>query len=301
MNQSLSTKKQLKNEEPAAGRLLAWAAGQFKACGIDSPQRQAQELLRHILGISRVRLLAEPGLKINAGIRGRFQDLVHKRRERIPLQYILGHEDFMGLRLRVGSGVLIPRPETELLAAEACRVGQAMKSVRLIADLGTGSGNLALKLAARFPKALIYGVDASSRALYWARRNRRRLKTGRVRLLHGDAELAIPRSRYGEFSLVVSNPPYIPRSDIPGLQPEVRYEPRAALDGGPDGLSGIRRMLKAAARLLHNQGALVCEIGRGQAGAVKKMFEKNGFVGITVMPDWQNIPRIVSGKWRSQF
>lgn len=299
MNQSLSTKKQVKNETPDVCRLLAWAAEQFKARGMDSSRRQAQELLIHILGISRVRLLAEPGLKINAGIRKRFKDLVQKRLERIPLQYISGHEDFMGIRLRVGPGVLIPRPETELLAAEACRLCQEMKSPRLIADLGTGSGNLALYLAACFPEALIYGVDSSRKALYWARCNRRSLRTGRVRLLCGDAELAIPMQRYGKFSLVVSNPPYIPRSDISGLQPEVRHEPRSALDGGPDGLSGIRRMLRAAARLLHNQGALVCEIGIGQAGAVKKLFRKNGFANIKVMPDWQNIPRVVTGKWRS--
>ena len=299
MNQSLSTKKQLKNEAPDVCRLLIWAAEQFRAGGIDAPQRQAQELLMHILGISRIRLLAEPGLKMSAGIQKCFKDLVHKRLARIPLQYILGHEDFMGIRLRVGPGVLIPRPETELLVAEACRVCQAMKSLRLIADLGTGSGNLALSLAFRFPKALIYGVDSSPRALYWARLNRRRLKTGRVRLLCGDAELPIPKSRYGEFSLVVSNPPYILRSDIPDLQPEVRYEPRSALDGGPDGLSGIRRILKAAVRLLHHQGALVCEIGMGQALAVKKLFKKNGFIDIEVTPDWQNIPRIVSGKWQS--
>jgi release factor glutamine methyltransferase len=299
MNQSLSTKKQFKNKAPGVYQLLTWAAGQFRACGIEAPQRQAQELLMHILGISRVCLLAESGLKINSGIRGRFKDLVHKRLERIPLQYILGYEDFMGIRLQVGPGVLIPRPETELLAAEAYRICREMKSLRLIADLGTGSGNLALNLASRFPKALIYGVDSSPQALYWARRNRRRLKTGRVRLLCGDAELPIPRSRYGNFSLVVSNPPYILSSDIPGLQAEVGYEPRSALDGGPDGLSGIRRMLKAAARLLHPQGALICEIGMGQAGAVKKLFKKNGFVDIKVTPDWQNIPRIVSGKWRS--
>ncbi|MCK5219670.1 peptide chain release factor N(5)-glutamine methyltransferase [bacterium] len=298
MNQSLSTKKQLKNKAPDVYRLLAWAAGQFRACGMDAPQRHAQEFLMHILGMSRARLLAEPGLKINVKIRERFQDLVHKRLERIPLQYILGYEDFMGIRLQVGPGVLIPRPETELLAAEACRVCREMKSLRLIADLGTGSGNLALNLASHFPKALIYGIDSSPQALYWARRNRRRFPAGRVRLLRGDAELAIPRSRYGEFSLVVSNPPYILRSDIPGLQPEVRYEPRSALDGGPDGLSGIKRMLRAATRLLHHQGAFVCEIGMGQAEAVKKLFKKSGFVEIKVMPDWQNIPRIVTGKWR---
>ncbi len=277
----------------AAG-VLAQAAARLRRSGVDSPEPDARLLLAQALGITRARLLAELSQPVPTAKQRVFRRLLERRSRREPLQYLLGHEAFAELDLRVGPGVLIPRPETELLLAEALRRCQPQAGDWL-ADLGTGSGNLALALARRFTRAQVVGVDISPAALRWARLNRRRLGAPNLRLLRGQAPEAIPQKLRGGFALVVANPPYIPTGQLAGLQAEVRFEPRRALDGGPDGLAGVRLAARAAARLLKPGGVLAVEIGIGQARAAKNILCAAGFSSLEALPDWQGIPRIVSG------
>ncbi len=275
------------------GHWLSAAAQHLAQAGIDNAEREAQELLAQALKWDRCRVLTSREMLVAGKDQRRFWALIQRRAQREPLQYLLGTEFFCGNEFRVGPGVLIPRPETELLVAEALRYASA--DIEAIADLGTGSGILALTLAQRYPQAVVYGVDISEKALRWARLNKRRLKCANCRLLLGTADQPIPKKYVGKFALVVSNPPYIPNADLKTLQPEVLEEPRLALIGGKQGTEIIEHMLKAAARLLRFQGIFVCEIGIHQAPEVRQLFTDHGFDQVREITDWQNIPRIVSG------
>jgi release factor glutamine methyltransferase len=276
---------------------INWSVRKFLAAGIEAPSQTALELLAHACHRPKAKVLAGLSEPLRLAVRKAFQALVLARCRRVPLQYLLGTEHFGGLIFKVGVGVLIPRPETELVLEEVQH--RAKDELRLIADLGTGSGNLALALAARYPRARLWGIDRSSRALAWARKNLRDQRPGRrVRFVQGTGPSALPRSGHGHFDLVVSNPPYIPSATLGSLQPEVRREPKAALDGGPDGLREIRRMLATAHQLLRVRGLFVCEIGISQKPAVWKLFASVGFSGLNCRLDWQGIPRVISGEKR---
>jgi len=275
--------------------LYTWGVEQLDKAGVEAPDRTTRDILCKIIRVPRTCLITASDKKIDSAVSKQFKAAIQARKSRIPLQYILGTEEFWGMTLQVGSGVLIPRPESELIVEEVRRCFAAKSIPTLIADLGTGSGNLALALSCEFPEAIIYAVDRSASALRWAWRNRSALGKTKIRLLSGDAEKPIPEKLYGMFSLVVSNPPYIPRGHLKKLQPEIQYEPKTALDGGVDGLRGIQRMLKAAKKLLRSQGVFVCEIGIQQSRPVKQMFRTAGFRLLHVVRDWQKIPRIISG------
>ena len=273
---------------------INWSIGKFKVAGVEAPSQTAVELLAHAGRYSKARVLANLREFLRPEAGKRFRKLVQARCRRVPLQYLLGTENFGGLTLKVGKGVLIPRPETELILEEA--KARAKAEPRLIADLGTGSGNLALALATHYPGARVWGLDRSSRALMWARKNLRAQRLGRrVRFVQGAGSAFLPRPVQGRFDLVVSNPPYIPSAVLDSLQPEVRFEPKLALDGGPDGLLAIRRMLAAAHRLLRSGGIFICEIGVFQKTAVWKLFTAAGFSDLNCRLDWQGIPRVISG------
>lgn len=275
---------------------LAWGSHYLKSFNIESSDRTAQELLCRLLHLERAGLLADSERVLTQATLARFQRAVRKRARHVPLQYLTGREWFCDREFKVGPGVLIPRPETELLVQTALeRSARTRREVRLLADLGTGSGILALTLAGKFSRAQAWGTDLSGPALRWARRNAHHLHARRVHWRRGEADGPIPRRLRGKFDLVVSNPPYIPTGELERLQPEVRFEPRPALDGGPDGLSGVRVMVEAAGRLLQPGGLAVMEIGLGQGEEVRRIFEAGGFLRFEVLPDWNAIPRIVSG------
>ncbi len=276
------------------GTLLKEAESRLARAGVESSQREAQDLLGRVLHLSRTRVLTSPDQPIGKNAVVVFEKLLNQRLRRRPLQYVLGEEGFWGATFCVGEGVLIPRPETELLIEEAVRIGQTREFQRIV-DLGTGSGILALTLARIFPKSAVMGVDISKRALFWARKNSRRLRVANCQFRLSDADRTLPKSLKRSVSLVVSNPPYIPRRDLKQLQPEVQYEPALALDGGVKGTEKIERMLAAAERLLENQGVFICEIGIHQAHDVKHLFTHYGFAHVHEILDWQNIPRIISG------
>jgi release factor glutamine methyltransferase len=214
------------------------------------------------MGLSRTALLAHPERPVTPEQESRFTELTARRAAHYPLPYLTGRAEFYGLDLWVTPEVLIPRPETELLVDLA--LAQQPASV---VDVGTGSGCVAIALAVHLPRAFVYAIDVSSAALAVARGNAERHGVAdRVRLIAGD--LLTPRPRL--VDLVVSNPPYVSADEWATLPQSVRdYEPRLALDGGPDGLAVIQRLLSEAPAVLRPGGVLLLEIGAGQADAVK--------------------------------
>ena len=252
-----------------ASDLLTAAAGYLRDLGVPEARADAEILLAHVLGESRERVLSLgtdllPLPKIRA-----FNRAVARRGSREPVAYITGVKEFYGLPMKVTPSVLIPRPETEILVERAIAIHP-----RRVLDLGTGSGAIAAALAAELPEAEIVATDISAAALGIAKKN----LPARVVLKEGSEFEPVKGEK---FDLVVSNPPYIPTAEIDGLDPEVRKEPRIALDGGPDGLVIVRRILKGARRAL-------VEIGAGQAAVLRSEFP-----GVRFHKDLAGIERVV--------
>jgi release factor glutamine methyltransferase len=275
---------------------LKEAKGILSNAGIENPERDAESALSHCLGIERVILYRDnPGIsdEINAQI----DALLKRRTGREPLQYILGYTEFYGLRIKVGPGVLIPRPETELLAEEAVKTISKCKFQNAkckFLDLCTGSGCIALALAKAFPDAQVYGTDMSADALGYARDNGGLNNIKNVIFLKGDLFKPIKDM---QFDMIVSNPPYIRKDDMKLLQPEIiDWEPVAALDGGEDGLDYYRKIISGAGDYLKENGFLMLEIGMGQSDPIREMAEDEGFDNIQILKDYAGIDRIVKLK-----
>lgn len=242
---------------------LRTAAEQLRAVSTTA-RLDAELLLAHTLGWSRAKVVAERDYALTPEQQATFAALVARRAAREPVAYLTGHREFFGLDLLVDRRVLIPRPETEVLVelaiAEARRYGNAPLT---IADIGVGSGAIAIALAMHLPRAILYGVDLSAGALEVAAANIARYHLhDRITLLEGDLLAPLP----GPVDLIVSNPPYTILNEIE--EGVYRYEPHLALDGGPDGLDCYRRFIAAAPAYLKPQGAILLEIGAWQAEAV---------------------------------
>ena len=265
--------------------------------GVDSSRLQAELLLAHVLKLPRMQLYLNFQRVLSAPELEATRELVRRRGLREPLQQITGATSFCGLELAVTRDVLVPRPETELLAECAWIFLQAPlpeppRPVSVL-DFGTGTGCLAIALANHCPAAHVWAVDASDAALEVARRNAasHRLED-RIRFFPGDGFCALPEPR--TFDLIVSNPPYIPSGDIAGLQPEVRdFEPRLALDGGVDGLDYYRRLAEEAPSWLHSDGRLMVEFGDGQANPLRDLFSSQKWIVEAVRDDYTQRPRIL--------
>jgi len=270
--------------------LLQNAARRLAEAGVETPLLDAQLLLAHVLHCSRLDLIAHPERSLTEAELREFNVVLGRRSAREPLAYILGHKEFYGLEIDVAPGVLIPRPETELLVEECTR--RLTRSSPVIADIGTGSGAVAVALAASIPSAAVYATELSPAALEVARRNvEKHDLSGRVTLVRGD--LVEPLAGMS-FDAIVSNPPYIPTGEIESLQPEIRlHEPIEALDGGPDGLGVYRRLIPAAKPLLLEGGFLAVEVGSGQAGAVGGIAQGAGYGEIVIARDLAGIERVV--------
>ncbi|MCD4813117.1 peptide chain release factor N(5)-glutamine methyltransferase [bacterium] len=262
--------------------------------GIEAPQRTSRDLVCQSIGISKAALLTLPEKRLAGKQVIRLKKVLQARCRHVPLQYILGSEDFWGMTLSVGKGVLIPRPETELLLEVVKQRFIPKRQNSILTDLCTGSGNIALALGLEYPQATILAVDKSKRALAWARINKKKMQQKNIYFFLGDMTTAIPKKQYSKISLVTANPPYIMTGHMKQLQAEVRHEPRMALHGGVDGLRMIEKVVGTARQLLCQGGLCVCEIGIGQSAAVGDMFLAHGFKCIQILPDWQKIPRIVS-------
>jgi release factor glutamine methyltransferase len=255
----------------AAGEALAVAVRVLTAAGVPSPLVDAETLLAHELGVPRGRLqvLAITGGVVDPGVLARFARLVERRAEREPLQHLTGRAGFRTIELAVGPGVFVPRPETEVVAQLAIDAARGMDRP-VVVDLATGSGAIALAVAAEVPDATVTGVERNPAALAWARRNAAELALPNARIAEGDLADALP-DLDGGVDVVISNPPYIPDGMIP-RDPEVRlHDPADALFGGPDGLDPMRAVVTTAARLLRPAGLLVVEHGEHQGADVRAL------------------------------
>jgi release factor glutamine methyltransferase len=243
------------------GAALAWARERFAPIS-ESPRLDAEVLLADVTGASRAQVLAWPERPLDESQTRDFRARVDLRSRGEPVAYLIGAREFYGRRFTVTPDVLIPRPETEHLVEVALAWCADRPPNPRIIDVGTGSGIIALTLAAEIPGARIWGTDRSAAALEIARRNADRLHLkGRVMWLLGD----LLSAAHGPFDIIAANLPYIPSAELGALE-VARHEPRIALDGGPDGLGPIRRLLKQAR--LSRPGLLLLEIGTGQAEAV---------------------------------
>lgn len=273
-------------------RLLEWTTRRFAGAGIDSPRLAAQILLAHALGIDRVQLYVQHDKPLGPDELGRYRELVRRRLAGEPVAYLTGRQEFWSLSLAVDARVLVPRRDTETLVELVLDQVDRAAPLR-IADLGTGSGAIALALARELPQARLVATDRSADALAVARENAARLGLAdRVELREGDLFGALGGGE--RFDVLVSNPPYVASGAIDGLAPEVRREPRAALDGGPDGLDHLRRLAAGAAAHLAAPGGLVAfEHGFDQGGAVRALIDATGaFQPAATRADLAGQPRV---------
>jgi release factor glutamine methyltransferase len=275
--------------------VLNWTEQRFRERGLSSPRLDAQLLLADVLARDRVFLYTHFDQPLGPAELARYRGLIQRRLQGEPVAYLVGKKEFRSLMLEVDARVLVPRPDTETLVDVALTLLPSEGASRIV-DVGTGSGAVALAIKKERPEAELFAVERSPDAAAVARKNAERLGLA-VTVLEGD--LLAPVAAQAPFTLIVSNPPYIPSDEIARLAPEVRKEPVAALDGGRDGLDVIRRLVKEAPPLLAATGALALEVGAGQAAAVSALFAADGrYATATATPDLGGIDRVVAARLR---
>lgn len=267
-------------------RLLGWTQGFFAQKGVDAPRLTAELLLASALGCDRVRLYLDFDKPMGEPELARFRELVKRRADGEPTAYLTGAREFWGRRFAVDARVLVPRPETELLVEAALA---ALPEGGAALDLGTGSGAIAISLALGRPGARVTAVDLSADALAVAAANAAALQAG-VTFLEGD--LFSPLAAGTRFDVIASNPPYVPTGELAGLQREVRREPRLALDGGPDGLAVLRRVVEAAPRWLSPGGTLLLEMHESHLESLPALCRAAGFAEAEARRDLAGLPRL---------
>ncbi len=276
--------------------VLAEAQRSLQVVGIEEAALEAVWLLEHVLHVSPLMQRVQAERPVSAVDYANVQELVARRANREPLQYLLGTQEFCGREFRVSSAVLIPRPESALLVQETIRRCR-QNPVAMVVDVGTGSGCLAVSVASALPDGRVLAIDISADALAVAQANMEQHGLGaRIECVQGD--LLTPLAQRGwasQVDVIVSNPPYIADLDLVTLQPEVRcFEPRLALAGGPDGMDVHRRLLQQAPVYLKSKGVLLMEVGLGQAASVCREAEKSGwFRTYDVLRDEGGIDRVV--------
>jgi release factor glutamine methyltransferase len=282
-------------------RVLQWATGYLKGRGVESPRAAAELLLSHVLGTERVQLYVRYDQPLVPAELAAFKEGIRRRLRHEPVAYIVGRKGFWTLDLRVSPEVLIPRPETELLVEQALSVLRAHPAgcPARVLELGVGSGAVLLALAMEAGAQRFFGCDIAAGAVALARANALAAGVGeRVSLWAGDWFAGL--NAKGGFDLIVSNPPYVRSAEIDRLQPEITaYEPRIALDGGPDGLRSYRSILSAAHGQLVTGGSLILEIGSDQRAAVLQLAEETGrYVPAQCRRDYSGHDRVIT--WRKK-
>ncbi len=266
------------------GKILKWTEQYFAKAGLDSARLDAEVLLSHVLKKERIFLYVHFDQPLEPHELATYKECIKRRVKHEPVAYITGHREFMGLEFKVSKDTLIPRPDTEILVEAVLQRLKPTGEGCCIADIGTGTGAICLSLLNYLPQLKGYAVDISAEALKIALENAENLGLkDRAVLLQGDLlEPLKQKLPAGEgLSAIVSNPPYIPKADIQGLDADVRaYEPIGALDGGVDGLDFYRRLMQESAELLENEGFLALEVGIHQAQQLKALSE--------AMPQWKN-------------
>jgi release factor glutamine methyltransferase len=279
------------------GRVVRWAADDFRARGIESPRLEAEILLAHALGTDRMRIIVESERSLADDELARYRALIQRRRKGEPVAYLRGYKEFYGRPFRVDERVLVPRADTEILVETALSRTAERSMGRRYLDLCTGSGCVAISVARERPTCKVFAVDASEPALTVARDNGVRLGVAaQVAWLAGDLFEPLAAFPGIVFDLVTANPPYIPEGEIASLALDIRgFEPRLALSGGEDGLDVMRRIVAGAPQFLRKGGVLAVEMGMGQASRVQALFEQAGFGDIRIDKDYGGHDRVASG------
>ncbi len=281
---------------------LTWAAAlraviaRFKAAGLDTPDTDARLLLASVVGVDRLKLISEADTRLTQLQAAALEVVVQRRLTREPVSRILGERWFFGRRFQISPATLDPRPDSETLVeavlAFVAAHGLQEEPLRLL-DIGTGSGCLLLSLLAEMPQATGVGTDISAAAIEIARKNARELgvSSDRVAWLLGDQLQSVA----GIFNIILSNPPYIPRSEIGNLDPEVRlFDPAGALDGGQDGLDFYRSIIRECNNYIcKSNGYIIFEIGSGQADAVAKLMQTEMRVAANEIETYVDLGHVV--------
>jgi release factor glutamine methyltransferase len=264
---------------------------------VESARLQAELLLAHQLKMPRMKLYLNFDWQLTAAETDGLRELVKRRAAHEPLQHIVGTTSFCGFEIAVNRHALVPRPETELLAEFGGKFLSTIGSEpATVLDFGTGTGCIAIALAAKSPPAKIFALDISAAALALAKQNAEANQVSkRIEFLPGDGLAALPQER--QYDLIVSNPPYIASAEIETLEPEVRdFDPRTALDGGADGLDFYRLLAAQAKPFLKPHGKIMLEFGDGQAEAIRKIFENEKWIVEEIKSDYAQRPRILVAK-----
>lgn len=262
--------------------------------GIAIKTLEEEVLLAHVLGVNRSYLYAHPERTLTETEQTQFAMLMNRHEKGEPIAYLTGHREFWSLDLMVTADTLIPRPETELLVETVLEFNTG----DLIADLGTGSGAIALALAYERPDWTLYATDSSKNALAIAKKNAERLNIKNIYFYQGFWCAALPEIK---LDLIVSNPPYIAEGDLHVEQAVLAYEPLSALISGEGGLQDIKHIIQEAAFYLKSGGYLLLEHGFEQAKIVQNIFLEVGYTNITTRRDLSGLPRVTIGQWQSKF
>ena len=273
---------------------IALGAESLRAGSIPTPERESSLLLRHVLNCDAAFIYAHPQHRLNAMESILFKAVIKRRGVHEPYQYIVGLQEFFRLEFRVTPDVLIPRPETEILVEDIIAEFEASSAFRFC-EIGVGSGCIAVSLLVNLPKATAVGSDISDAALAVAAQNAERHGVNeRLVLVRSDAFDDLPAVK---FDLIVSNPPYVPESDLATLQREVMsFEPTVALNGGEDGLNIVRKLVYESPKYLKANGFLFIEIGWDQSERMPALFDSALWGSVDFLPDLQGIPRIVKAR-----
>jgi release factor glutamine methyltransferase len=283
----------MSSENWTVRKILTWTTQHFEKRGVDAPRLTTEVLLAHALKTTRVRLYVDLDRPLEKTELATFRALIERRMAGEPTQYLTGVREFYNRPFKVDPRVLIPRPETELLV-EAALHKLPKDGPGLALDVCTGSGCIAISLAAERPQATVVATDLSEDACALARENAQALGVAeRLTVLQGNLYAPLPLD--ARFDVVASNPPYIATAEIPTLSAEVRREPHMALDGGPDGLVLIRKVIAGARRVLKPGGLLAMEIGETQGDAVKALLQAAGYADARVEKDLERRDRLAFG------
>jgi release factor glutamine methyltransferase len=279
------------------GQAIREGAERLQSDNVDAPQKTARTLLGHLLGLDQAQLICRSNDALSVKEHAGYLTLIARREAGEPLQYIVGHQEFFGLDFLVAPDVLIPRPETEFLVEQVINLANRpeMPSRPLIADLGTGSGCIAIAIAKHLQSSKIVATDLSAEALTLAVENAvRHGLENRIEFRQGDL-LQPLLSNKGELDILCSNPPYVPEQLINSLQREVRdWEPRIALAGGTDGVDFYRRLTDDSWQFLRPEGYLVLEIGFSQLETLTSLIDGEIWKLFDVKADLQGIPRTIT-------
>jgi len=267
--------------------------------GISEPRANAELLLAGILNCKRLDIYLQFDRPLNEKEKALYREYLSRRAAGEPLQYILGETDFFGLKFKIDSSVLIPRPETELLVEEIIKDNAGKKELRIF-EIGSGSGNIAIALRKNLSDAEVLSIDISAAAVRIARENARLHSVSEyVRFEKADIFDDSFVENLHNFDIVVSNPPYVSAKEFDQLQKEIReFEPKEAVTDFGDGLSFYKRILELADKIMKSEGQIYFEIGHGQAEYVSALLTEKGFEKVEVKNDFNGIARIVKGEWR---